>query len=857
MSGEYIQEVSAEQLFKKSFYDYGMSVIKERALVDVRDGLKPVGRAIIYEALKSKAFSTSKPTKVAKISGAVIGNWHPHGDKAVEEALTGMAQSWTNTLPVIHIKGNGGSIFGDPAAAGRYIEARLTPAGDAYGYKLKKGIVPYVPNFDNTGTMPSILPAQLPYLLINGAKEGIAVGVAASVPPHNAKEVLDMVLTYLKKPKTKTAELLEHMPGPDFPSGATIINKDDLLDMYKTGEGKIVVRATLEYDKKEHAIHVKEIPYLFAGSMDNLVAELAAATTETIDAKKKRVPPKITGVTQVNNYSGKDGIDICLDLQRGIDPEEMMKTLFAKTRLETTVKFIFNALNNRELHQYSLRQYLAEYTEFQHEIVQNEHKLELDELSQRLEIIMGRIIAASYVDEIVDVVKNSENRSQIMDVLQNGTILSGTNPKYHKKVKTFAFSEIQAESISGTMLYQLNRLDTERLKEEGKKIQKRLKIVEKVVTDKAYRHKLIIKRLEEEYKKLPDTPRKTRIIQDSVTKASAMEIPTVPLYTFMDKYGYVKIEGRPFEGAKQTDNKSRLGFFDREGTCWNLFLDKAKETKDRGTLIQRLIDAKSQIVGFSVIIQKENREGLFLFENGNVRRVSMNRYQTKTRATKVNTRTGEQPLKAFYDIPEDVNILVVDGKEISLDDIPLQGLSGSGKKLLPEQEEPYKIEFKKGIIQKSGKKTGVKTEPVFDASVTFTSDGQLLFDWSSLDTENREGLYTTTYQKLLTENLLFIHKDGTAKWVSGSQFAVKTKRTQIVANKEGVTAVFVGPVKEKTLIGIYSEGKQKRIDVSKIPIQGKSGGGARVFYCTKYEFQGIEPGDESGLPVVSFATLPK
>ena len=847
-------DVDLSGWFKSHFYSYGISVIEDRALPDVRDGLKPVYRAIMYELLKSGTTSKAKPTKVARIAGNVIGNWHPHGDKAVEDALTGIAQPWTNNLPAIQIKGNGGSIFGDSAAAGRYIEARLTPAGDAYGYKLKDGIVPYVPNFDDTGMMPTILPAQLPYLLINGIKEGIAVGVAASVPPHNPREVLEMTIAYLKKPKIKTEELLSYMPGPDFPSGATIINKDDLLEIYRKGEGKIMVRATLEYDKKEHAIHVREIPYSFAGSMDNLVAELVQATTESVDSKKKKVPPKITGVAQVNNYSGKDGIDICIELQRGVDPNEMMKTLYAKTRLETSIKYMFNALNAKTLHQYSLRQYLAEYTDFQHEIVLNEHKLEEKDLSNRLEIIKGRIIASSFIDEIVDVVKHSNGRSQLKDVLMNGTILEGTNKKYHKAVSTFAFTELQAEAISGMMLYQLNKLDVEKLKQEGTEIQKRLLEVQRVINDEKYRHKLIIKRLEAELKKMPECPRHTTIISDSVSKASELEIPLAPYYVAMDKYGYVRIEGKAFDDSIATDNKSRLGFFDAEGNCWNVFLDKIKETKDRGTLISRLIPTENQIVGFTATIDKEDTEGLFIFENGNMKRTSMNAYLTKTHATKIKSRTESQPLKAFYDIPKDCNIVVVDGKEIPLSAISSQGLSGSGKNFLTPKEEPYDVTFKQGDVPKEVAPVG---KDVFDAVVTFTADGKLLFDWTTLDKTGKEGLYVTTYQELIKETLLFVHSDGTAKKVSGDQFIVKTKRTQIDANKKGVEAIYIGPVNEKTLIGNYEDGKQKRIDVSQISVQGKVGGGMRVFYSNKYKFIGIEPGDNSDLPIVSFATQPK
>lgn len=844
--------------FKSNFYQYGMSVIEDRALPDIRDGLKPVQRAILFEMLNSGYTSNKKTVKVKKVVGAIIGNWHPHGDGAVEDAMTTMAQPWSNSLPPIFIKGNGGSIFGDDAADGRYIETRLTPAGDAYGYKLKKGIVPYVPNFDDTDEMPSILPAQLPYLLINGINEGIAVGVAASLPPHNPVEVLKMTLQYMKDPKTKTEDLLKIMPGPDFPSGATIINQEELLRMYETGGGdnqnscKIRIRATIEYDKKEHELHVTEIPYLFAGSMDNLVTELALATTETLNGKKK-VPPKITGINAVNNYSGKKGIDICLELAKGVDPEEMKRTLFAKTRLETTIKFNFHALNEKILRRYSLRQYLAEYTEFQHEIITREHELEQQTLEERLEVIVGRIIASQYIDEIVDVVRNSNGAKQVKDVLKNGTILAGTKLEFHKTVETFRFTERQADAIAEMKLYQLNKLDTKRLQSEGKEIQTRLKTVTKIVTDRKTRHKLIIKRLQTELDKLPEIPRKTRIISDSPAKASDIELPTIPLFLQMDHYGYVRIEGKPFESGIETTNKSRIGFFDTNGNCWNLFLDRTKETKDRGTLISQLIPTTDRIVGFTTGITSETkRQGLFLMKGGCIKRMELNRLWTKTRATKVTGKIDEESLIAYYDIPEDVNIVEIDGIDYPLDNIPLQAQSGKGNALLTEKDEPYTVTFKQGTVQAAKKKN-----TTFDAVVTFTKDGQLLFDWDTLDVTEKEGLYVTTYQQLLKDTLLFIHADGTAKRVKGTQFAVKTKRTQIVADKEGSQILLIQPDTETTLVGVYTNGKQKRIDASKISIQSKLGGGIRVFYSSKDTLDHVESGEQSKLPIVSFATLPK
>lgn len=851
---ENIQEKDVSAFFETGSINYGMSVIKERAFVDVRDGLKPVHRAIVYEILKQGATSDSKTVKVAKITGAVIGNWHPHGDKAVEDALTGLAQSWTNSLPTVYVKGNGGTVFGDGAANGRYIEARLTPAGDAYGHNLREGIVPFIPNFDETGVMPTVLPAQLPYVLINGISEGIAVGVSSIMPPHNPKEAVEMTIAYVKDPSMTTEQLLEIMPGPDFPTGATIINKDDMGQIYHEGTGRILCRATLQYDASDNTIHVKEIPFNFSGSMNNLVAELATATSETMSNHKK-VPPKIPGITKVEDYSGKNGIDICLYLQRGVNPEEMMKLLFAKTRLESTVPFMFNALNDKEAHRYSLKRYLSEWLDFQHEITVNEFTQEKAALEERLEVITGRIIASQCIDAIVDTVKQANGRAQVKDVLMNGTVLVGTDPKFHQMVQSFRFTERQAESIADTMLYQLTKMDSRKLVEEGKSVRAKIIEAQKILEDEDARRKLILSRLETEYKKLPDCPRKTAIVQEAPSTAAGIDTKAVPMFVSMDRYGYVRMESKYFENAAETNSKARVGFFDAQGNCWNVFLDRVKETKDRGTLISRLLDTEAQFVGFTTAVESEDREGLFIFENGNMRRVIMNRYMTKTRATKINTRTADTPMKAYFDIPEGVNIVTVDGRDIPLDRIPLQAFSGTGKQFLEPKEGPYEVSFRQGEVEPEEEPLG---KDVFDGVATFTADGTLVFDWKTLKTEGHEGIFSITYQELIKSTLLFVHDDGTAKRVKGENFAVKTKRTQIKGNKDGtVTLRIIRLPEDGFLIGSYEGGHKKCVTINGISFQGVTGGGIRVFHTPKYKLMDVVCVEDTDLPVLSFASQPK
>lgn len=858
-----INEVNLASIFKDNYYEYGMNVIEDRALPDVRDGLKPVHRAIIYEMLNSRVTSDKRHSKVAKITGAVIGNWHPHGDMSVEEALAGLAVPWKNTLPVIDIAGNQGSVFGDPAAAGRYIEARLSPAGDAFGKKLREGIVPYVPNFDNTGKMPVVLPAQLPYLLLNGIADGIAVGVAAALPPHNAQEVMEMTLAYLKNPKIKLKELLEIMPGPDFPTGATIINKDELYKMYETGYGRIAVRAKMEYDKKTHSFSVKEIPYPYSGSMDNLVENIVMNTSERGRGQSKR-PAKVRGVRRVEEFSGKDGIDINIQLEKGVDKDQVEQALYAHTRLETTEKFIFRALNNRELGMYSLRQYLLEYTNFQHEIVENEHVMEKRDLDRRIEILTGRIEASEAIDEIVDVVRNSNGKSEVKEVLMTGKILKGTLKKYFDVVSNFSFTELQAESIANIPLYQLNRLDHERISKERENQVKRLELVERVINDRDYRHKLIIKRLEEERKILTDTPRQTKIINDDRSRPADIKVPLKKMYIAMDRYGYIRIEDKNFENATETDNKSRVGFFDEEGNCWNMFMDQTKPTKDRGTLSEQIFDIKSgsRITGFVTgITDESDKEILFIYKDGRMKRSELSQFMTKTRSTKVNTRNEKHKLDSVIAIPSNANTVQIDGKNYPLDNIPLQTRAARGKMMLPaikDGEKPLVIKFKESKTKVKAEQKE-KKEELFDAVVVFDGSDSCQFDWDTTDTNlyKDEGIYVTTYQELIKTTLVFVHTDGSAKRVNGKEFEVKTRRTNLRANKKDLNSIYINEAKNNTLVGHYEGNFAKRIDETKISEQSKVGGGIRVFYSEKNKLQSVESVKDSPLDIVSFATQEK
>lgn len=859
----HITDVDFLTRFKSDYYDYGMNVIEDRALPDVRDGLKPVNRAILTEMLTSHITSKNKTVKVAKITGAVIGKWHPHGDSAVEDALSGMAATWKNSMPVIDVKGNNGSVYGDRHAAGRYIEARLSPTGDAYGKNLNPGIVPYTSNFDETAMMPVIMPAQLPYLLINGG-EGIAVGVASSLPTHNPIEVIKAFISYTKDPKQSIESLMEILPGPDFPTKGEIINKRDLPEIYKTGLGRIRVRGRVRYEKKNHSLHIYEIPFTASGSMNNLVDEITLASMESVDKKGKRTAPKIAGIVDVKDHSGKNGIDITIMLKRGVDGNSMIKELYAKTRLETTLKFDFSALNRRKLKRYNLKSYFKEYLAFQHNIVINEYTNQKKQLETRLEIIKGLLILQTVIDEVISSARNANGKAELREVLMNGKIVDGVPKKYHKTIKAFKFSELQAEHIANLPIYKINKMDYASLIDEGKDIQKKLLYADTIIQSTTKRKNLIVRRHEHELDNLSASQftRQTDIIDDEISVVSKLEIPETPLYVSMDKYQYLRIEEKKFENAIQTSNKSRLGFIGSNGICWNLHLENIKPTTNNGVLITQLIASDSRIIGWSTHITDDDEAyGLFIFKDGNMKLTDMRKYMTKTKSTKVSGGKSDIPLVKYLDVPNNAVGFKLNGETYALSDMSMNGLSGHGKHMTNEfsDDDDIIVEFitdEKALpATKSKRKSAIKSTTVANGVAYFDGGDSVSFDWTENE-PSKDALFAIPYQELLKSKILFVHADGRAKIVDGKQFKVSTKRTSIQADKKGSKSIYIGFVPE-TLVGHYKDDVTKRVKTADISTQGKSGGGIRTFYTAKHEFVSVEDGQNSDLECVSLATQPK
>ena len=840
-------QIDITNVFKDNFIDYGFEVIKNRAIPDIRDGLKPVQRRSLYEYFKSGATSKKSNVKVARLSGNIIGKWHPHGDSAVEEAIVNMSQEWKNTSPLVSIKGNNGSIYGDPAAAGRYIESKTTPLGDALGDLLSPDIVPYEWNYDDSEQLPSIMPAQIPVLMLNGVT-GIAVGLACSIPTHNASDLMDTVIQYLKKPKSTTVELLETLKGPDFPTGGIIINKSELLNVYESGKGRIRVRGRVNYNKKEHALHIYEVPFTKSGIVENFIADITIASMETTDKKGKKVPPKIPGISRVDNHSGKDGIDIKISLKAGVDPKQVETQLYALTALEDTFPYDFRALNDNTISRYSLKRYLHEYVAYQQELLVAKYTVEKKRIERRMEILAGRIILQKVMNEVIACAKLSDGRAHLETILTTGEKPKGLPREYHKTVKNFRFTKLQAEDIAGLPIYRISKMDMQAIVDEGKKLKKELEFTEGMLGSEIKRKNEIIKK-HEQMKKFCSNERKTDIIDADFATVSKIEVSETPLYVDVDQYNYLRIQEKTFEGAVQTSNKSRLGVFSTDGVLWNLHLENTKPTTGRGELVNSYLPG-IEYAGFVTL--PETKEGLFIYSDGSVKRTDMSKFMTKTKSTKVASSKikSDITLIKYISIPAGANSVKINDKQLSLSKIPKQGLSGTGSKLV-NPSDIYNIEFSGNIVEMQTNQTSDE----LNAWCSFDKDGTLTFDWN-VDNPKPEGLYVTTYKELLEQELVFVHTDGTAKRVDGSQFEVKTKRNSIKADKDGMESLYISPI-SKTLVATFDTNTIKRINVNDISKQGKVGGGIRAFFHPKHKLLTVKNGDDSNIPISTLATQPK
>ncbi|MDP3881955.1 MAG: DNA gyrase subunit A [Nanoarchaeota archaeon] len=497
---------------EQAFIDYAMSVIVDRALPAVEDGLKPVHRRILY-AMHALGLEPNKPTmKCARIVGETMGKYHPHGNIAIYDALVRMAQDFSLRYPLVHGQGNFGSMDGDSAAADRYTEAKMSKISGELLEDIDKKTVKMRPNFDNSLEEPETLPAKIPNLLLNGAS-GIAVGMATNIPPHNLTEVCDATIEYINRPEISIDELAEIVKGPDFPTGGTITGSG-IKDMYKVGKGKIIIRAktTIEEDKKgRSSIVVTEIPYMV--NKAELVKNIARLATEK----------KLPDVYDLRDESSKGKVRIVIELKKDVDPKYTLNKLYTLTNLQTSFDANMLALVGKQPRVLNLKDIISEYIKYRQVIVRHRSEFELKKAEERLEIVLGLLIAQKNIDAVVEFIKKSENAAVAHEGL----------------MKKFGLSDRQAKAVLEIRLQQLTRLETGKLKEEESKLNEEISVLKKILGDEKEILKVIKKEIQEVKAKYGDE-RRTKILKrvDEITEKDLIEKKDVVV--MLTNGGYIK-----------------------------------------------------------------------------------------------------------------------------------------------------------------------------------------------------------------------------------------------------------------------------------------------------------------------------
>ena len=536
------------ELMQKSYIDYAMSVIVSRALPDIRDGLKPVQRRTLYDMYELGIRSDKPYRKSARIVGDTMGKYHPHGDSSIYDCLVVMAQDFKKEIPLVDGHGNFGTIEGDGAAAMRYTEARLSKiTEEAFLADLDKDVVDFEPNFDETEKEPTVLPVRIPNFLVNGS-DGIAVGMATSTPPHNLGEVIDAEIAYLNNPDITTEELMRYMPGPDFPTGGIIVNKDDLREIYETGTGKIRIRGRVTEEKAKNGhtnVVITEIPYTMIGS------GIGKFLSDVAQLQETHVTSDIVDIT---NQSSKEGIRIVIELRKGADVENFKNLLYTKTRLEDTFGVNMLAIRGGKPETLNLKSILEESVRFQFEINRRKYTNLLGKEQKKREIQEGLIQACNIIDLIIEVIRGSKTRQQAKDCLTSGKVTGITFRSRESRVmaQNLSFTEAQADAILDMRLYRLIGLEIDQLTKEHEQTVANIFKYEDILEQRGSMEKVIEKDLLS-YKKNYASERKTDIINAGPAVVVVKKEEPVDVYFVMDRFGYAKtIDQSTFDRNQET-----------------------------------------------------------------------------------------------------------------------------------------------------------------------------------------------------------------------------------------------------------------------------------------------------------------
>ena len=670
-----INEVDLKKTMETSYIDYAMSVIAARALPDVRDGLKPVQRRIMYAMIELNNGPDKPHRKCARIVGDTMGKYHPHGDSSIYGALVNLAQDWSTRYPLVDGHGNFGSVDGDGAAAMRYTEARLSKISIEMLRDIKKDTVDFIPNFDETEKEPVVLPSRFPNLLVNGTS-GIAVGMATNIPPHNLREVIDGVVkiidNYEIDKKTEIEELLKIIKGPDFPTGAEILGTSGIEQAYRTGRGKIRVRAVSNIEPMENGknrIVVTELPYMVnKAKLIEKISELH---------RDKRVD----GITDLRDETSREGMRICIELRRDVNPNIVLNQLYKHTQLQDTFGVIMLALVNNEPVVMNLLQMLQYYLKHQEEVVTRRTQYDLNKAEERAHIVEGLLIALDNIDEVIQIIRASKTAAEAKE----------------KLMERFSLSEPQANSIVEMRLRALTGLEREKLENEYAELKKVIEEYRAILADRKVLLGVVKKEIIEIRDKYGDD-RRTSIGYDEFDISMEDLIPNENTVITMTKLGYIKrmsvdnfksqhrggkgikgmqtIDDDYIENMLMTTTHHYIMFFTNKGRMYRLKVYQIPECgrTARGTAIINLIQLMPEEKITAVITLRDYDENKYLFmatKKGIVKKTSIMEYANirKSGLQAINLRDDDDLIEVkVTDNTKDIFLVTKHGQCIRFDE---------------------------------------------------------------------------------------------------------------------------------------------------------------------------------------------
>ena len=657
-------------LMKKSYIDYAMSVIISRALPDVRDGLKPVQRRTLYDMYELGIRYDRPYRKCARIVGDTMGKYHPHGDSSIYEALVVMAQDFKKGQILVDGHGNFGSIEGDGAAAMRYTEARLTKfTQEVCLADLDKNVIDFGPNFDETEKEPLVLPVRIPNLLVNGA-EGIAVGMATSIPTHNLAEVVDAVKAYMKNDAISTRQLMKYIKGPDFPTGGIVVNKDDLPEIYETGQGKIRIRGKVEVEELKGGkkqLVISEIPYTMIGSGISKFLNDVASLVET---------KKTTDIVDISNQSSKEGIRIVLELKRGADVENLKNMLYKKTRLEDTFGVNMLAVADGRPETLGLKKIIEHHVDFQFELATRKYQTLLTKEREKSEVQEGLIKACDVIDLVIEILRGSKSVKDARACLVNGVT---DNIKFKSNISKkmaalLRFTERQATAILEMRLYRLIGLEIEALRAEHEQTLKNIARYEDILNNYDSMAGVIMDELDS-YKK--EYGRKRRTVIENAEEAVFEEnkIEEQEVVFLMDRFGYARtVDTAVYERnreAADSENKYTVHCMNTGRLC--IFTDSGKmhqvkvmdvpygRFRDKGTPIDNISNydtSSEQIVMVCDAEQMRFSWLLFATAKGMVKKVEGTEFQVTKRTIAATKLQDEDRLIEVKVVNDSQNVVL-------------------------------------------------------------------------------------------------------------------------------------------------------------------------------------------------------